>query len=555
MWPTAACVGAFLFDVDAIRAEYAPRTQYNASGQPVTDAKLSAFAITQLQGAEIGRVEIVNSNIFDLTDPREDKALYRLANALHIKTRPEVIASQLLFQPGDVFQMQELEESERLLRKTRYLGDAEIQPVRIENGVVDIEVRTRDDWTLKPSFSFGRSGGQNSSSVGLEEYNLFGRGTQIGIDYRSDVDRDSLTAHYSDANLFEKHYRVAADYSRNSDGFRQRVDFSKPFYALASLRAGGIALTRGRQIESLFDLGKPVSQYEHEFEQYEAFIGRSSGLQKNSARRWLVGVSHDKHVLRHAGIMPAPEDVVFKDRRFTYPFFGLEFVEDQFVKDKNVDQIGRVEDRHMGARLSARIGYSNKELGSTADAWHVRADYRNSARPTKKSTLLYEASASGRLENGTGRNLMLSIAARFDRRQSDKRLFHARVVARIGKNLDLDNPVYIGGDNGLRGYPLRYQGGDKSLLITLEQRFFTDWYPFRLFRVGGAAFFDAGRTWGRTPAGGENLGWLQNAGVGLRIGNTRSSVGRVLHIDLAYPLKSAADISSVQLLIEAKRSF
>ncbi|MCH8059447.1 MAG: BamA/TamA family outer membrane protein, partial [Proteobacteria bacterium] len=113
----------------------------------------------------------------------------------------------------------------------------------------------------------------------------------------------------------------------------------------------------------------------------------------------------------------------------------------------------------------------------------------------------------------------------------------------------------LGGDNGLRGYPLRYQGGDKSVLITLEQRLFTDWYPFRLFRFGGAAFFDAGRTWGQSPSGGENLGWLRDVGLGLRIGNSRSSIGRILHIDLAYPLDGNGDISTVQLLIEAKRSF
>ena len=150
---------------------------------------------------------------------------------------------------------------------------------------------------------------------------------------------------------------------------------------------------------------------------------------------------------------------------------------------------------------------------------------------------------------------MLSIGTRYDLRQSDKRLFHARVTGKVGKNLDIENPIYIGDDNGLRGYPLRYQTGDKSVLLTLEQRLFTDWYPFRLFRVGGAIFFDAGRTWGSTPTSAENLGWLRDVGVGLRISNSRSSVGRMLHIDLAFPLDGPSDIGHIQLQIEAKRSF
>lgn len=31
----------------------------------------------------------------------------------------------------------------------------------------------------------------------------------------------------------------------------------------------------------------------------------------------------------------------------------------------------------------------------------------------------------------------------------------------------------LGGDNGLRGYPLRYQVGTTNALITLEERFYS----------------------------------------------------------------------------------
>jgi hypothetical protein len=55
---------------------------------------------------------------------------------------------------------------------------------------------------------------------------------------------------------------------------------------------------------------------------------------------------------------------------------------------------------------------------------------------------------------------------------------------------------------------------------------------------------------------GENLGLLRNVGVGLRLGNARASgFGRMLHIDLAFPLDGGSDIRGTQLLIEAKRSF
>jgi outer membrane translocation and assembly module TamA len=102
---------------------------------------------------------------------------------------------------------------------------------------------------------------------------------------------------------------------------------------------------------------------------------------------------------------------------------------------------------------------------------------------------------------------------------------------------------------------LRYQAGDSATLFTIEQRVFTDWYPFRIFNVGGAVFFDAGRTWGHDPLQGTNHGWLRDVGFGLRIGSSRSGLGRMLHVDLAYPLDGGADISNVQIVIESRTGF
>ena len=37
-------------------------------------------------------------------------------------------------------------------------------------------------------------------------------------------------------------------------------------------------------------------------------------------------------------------------------------------------------------------------------------------------------------------------------------------------NPDMGEQLLLGGDNGLRGYPLRYQSGNKSLLFNVERR-------------------------------------------------------------------------------------
>ena len=91
--------------------------------------------------------------------------------------------------------------------------------------------------------------------------------------------------------------------------------------------------------------------------------------------------------------------------------------------------------------------------------------------------------------------------------------------------------------------------------MSLEQRLYTNWYPFRLFNVGAALFADVGSTWGDNPSGSQSLGLLRDLGFGLRLGNSRSALGNVIHLDFAFPLDGDADISKFQFLVQTKRSF
>ena len=113
------------------------------------------------------------------------------------------------------------------------------------------------------------------------------------------------------------------------------------------------------------------------------------------------------------------------------------------------------------------------------------------------------------------RNTRVYFAARYYRRNLERHLFSVSLSALTTDNLDPENQVLLGGDNGLRGYPMRYQAGESRAILTVEQRFFTDWYPWRLFRVGYAVFIDVGRVSGRDPRATPSLGTLSDVGVGL----------------------------------------
>ena len=80
---------------------------------------LPSFAELEAAGVRIGKIQVLPQDIFDTADPKEDKLLFRWANALHIQTRPGVIERALLFKSGDLVSVRVLDETERLLRSNR----------------------------------------------------------------------------------------------------------------------------------------------------------------------------------------------------------------------------------------------------------------------------------------------------------------------------------------------------------------------------------------------------------------------------------------------------
>ncbi len=505
-------------------------------------------------GAVIGDVVLEKRNIFDLTNPEENKWLYRWANRLHVVTRDGVIRNQVLFEPGDAYSARLLEETERIVRGNRFIYDASIEPVRYEDGVVDVRVTTQDVWSLTPDVSFSRSGGENRTALGIEETNLLGTGQLLRLKWIDNVDRTSTQFDFEDKNLGRSWVSMFLRIADNSDGETQFVSVVRPFYALDSRGSGGGWISIDDRRTALYRLGDQAAEYRHERDYITAFGGWSAGLRQGWVRRWTAGFVYDDNQFSEA-VDPTLPAVVPEDRKLVYPFLGVEILQDAFSTTSNTNQIGRTEDFYMGTRFNASLGWSDESLGADRDALIVSASFNMAFGSLDTTALLLDGLLQGRREAGDSKNAETSVRARFYHRQSEKRLFFVELSGTAGHDLDLDNPVQLGGKSGLRGYPLRYQTGDSKALISIEERYFTDWYPWRLFRVGGAIFADVGRTWGDNPIGERNYGWMKNVGFGLRLAPTRFSTSKVAHLDFAFPLDGDPSIDSVQILLEAKSSF
>ena len=518
-------------------------------------ADVPSDAVLEAAGATIGRVEIATRNIFDESDPREANGLFRLADRLHIRTKHATIQAQLLFASGDRYLARKLAETERVLRLLPYVYDARIVPVHYADGKVDIRVITNDVWTLSPGISFGRTGGTNDTRFNLQDTNFLGWGKTLQISHGSTVDRTSDSVAWLDPNVLGSRWTSALAYSDSSDGSQRSVLVTHPFYSFDAPWSTKISAISFDRTISRYNLGDIVDQFNDSETSYELSGGVSNGLIDGWVKRWTFGMRYDRNLFLPAPITTLPAKMLPPDRTLSYPFTGFDIFQDAFRKVGDENQIGRAEDLYFGTEITGEIGYSSGVFGADRDAVMLTAKALHGFDLPHEQQLFLTSDFSSRLEEGHARNLIADAAAKYYWRWREDWLLYAAFSGTTTYRLDPDMQLLLGGDNGLRGYPLRFESGTSRALLTVEQRVFTDWFPFRLVRVGGAVFADVGRTWGTGVIGNSDPGLLKDVGFGLRLGNTRSGLGNVLHIDFAFPLSDVAGIQKFQFLVQTMQSF
>jgi len=506
------------------------------------------------EGARIGTVTIARGDVFDLTDPAQNKRLYRWVNALHPATREKVIRRQLLFRTGDPYDPRLLEESERILRRNRFLYDAEIRPIGMSEDKVDVEVWTRDVWTLSGGASFSRSGGENRANIGVQDFNLFGTGKELSIDHKSDEARSSTEVVYEDPNLFGTRGELELKMADYSDGHRNVLHLQRPFFALDTRWAAGLTVVQHDAVDRFYDAGRVTGEFRHQVDQYEGWFGVSPGLVEGGVRRWRFGYTYLRDAFGEAAGRIRPK-LVPPGRTLSYPWVDFELTDDRFVEARDLDKLNRTEDLRLGRRLQARLGVASRSLGSDRDVALFAMSGDLALRPHPRRLLLTNANLGSRVASDGVETLVINGQSKLFWRNWGQHLLYVELGGSWADNLDAESQLQLGGDAGLRGYPLRYQTGDRRVLLTVEQRFFTRWEPLKLANVGAAVFFDMGSAWFGGGEAGEGFDLLKDVGFGLRLSPSRSGRGTLIHFDVAFPLDGNGDIDRIQWLVTTKETF
>ncbi|GAA4359064.1 hypothetical protein [Kangiella marina] len=506
------------------------------------------------EGYLISDIEIVIHPIF--SEEERTGWIYQTADELHIDTKPYVIERLLPFKKGERVNKRLLKEAGRILRRQGFLRDAKVSWRPAESGEgLHVKVETWETWTLVPTVDINREGGVTEYAYGIEDDNLLGHGLRATLEYFKEDDRSGYTLVLASDVSTEHHVQTAIALSNNSDGEQYSLSVRKPFYTLQDTWAAGAFFNSQRLRDTIYSNDEAVNIFEQDIEQYDVSYGISQGLVDGHSLRYSAGLSKDRNhfePLTDTTLLPY-------DRGLEYFWLGLEYQKDEFIQTKNLYLIGRTEDVQFGWYHRLRLGYNTSELGKDKGLvgfWKGRYV----VKPHEDHLFHFFASASSEgdsfddVGNYLGKTSYYGVGLEHFYHSSEEHILYSRLQYRGADNAYIDRPISLGGESGLRGYPLEYQHGEESVLLNLEKRYYPGTTWFKLLNVGYAAFIDAGRASGDSPYINQEAGTLVSAGVGLRLFIARSSGRKVINVDLASPVNSEF-LDGVELSITLKASF
>jgi outer membrane protein assembly factor BamA len=525
--------------------------------QPVTaDYDFHRSNLVDLKDKKIKHVYITRLPIFDENNEEENNWLYRWANRFHTLTREDHIRELLLFNQDDDYTAREAQESARILRNLGHLYDANIHRVSTCEDTVDLEVVTRDVWSLTLDASIARSGGENDYRFGIGESNWRGTGQKLSVFTEEDEERQSTSISFQDPNVRGSRIRTSLLIQDSNDGNLYGARVFLPFYALDTRRAWGVSANQTERIDTQYFRGEDITEVRHEIEDLSVSYGFSKGLVDGKARRLSVGYRYRNEVFEPTGDFPSPTTLPIS-KELSYPFVNLEIVEDNYTTAFNLDQINRTEDLHLGYTLNVNFGYASEDLGSDQDRLVFSGNFADTLLYSDKVLLRHALQWEGIYNYETDRSddVIINYGLTYFHSQTTHRSFFAELSLLWSENLDSHRQILLGGENGVRGFNRRLQSGDRRVVLTLEERQYTNYHLLNLAYLGFAVFVDIGRAWDPGVSEGFEDDYLASAGFGIRLASSKSDSSRVIHIDFAFPLSNRdepeVDGSDVSLSIKS----
>jgi hypothetical protein len=530
--------------------------------------------------AVIRSIAFDRKDAFDGTVAHSDleRKLYRIGNRIHIESRESTLRRRLLFKEGGDATPDMLAETERVLRAEEFLSDAIIAVHPLDSGACEILVTTFDQWTTVPAAGLKAQNLQVADILlwrwrrikddewywvlGLSETNLLGTGTKVGAALMRDPIRETRSVTFTNNNLTSQKLQVSAYAAWLSDGDSVVMKINRPLLSRTDRYAYGLTLTTQENSEWLyFDANRlddlPDSLAEDlagEPQVLRLFkrvatqeIAASATRSFGTDLKFNIGPTFTFRDHYHRGGLGKADSALFpyepipssaqapEKRTDALAGAAMSLYRYGFRTTRNFRNLKWSESVETGWRLTAKAALNQTWMGAQD------SDYRLSQEG------LYTGFWNDRVFLNTGYTWQsyLSSEGDFADGQTDAWAEAALREHRLTASWltaswthlfasPRSRQLTLGELNGLTGFPSYYYAGQARFLATAEQRLFPE-FEWLTMVPAFAAFVNAGNTFPSYrdfDAG--DLHW--SAGLGLRLGRSKSTTKAVQHISLAFPI-------------------
>ena len=495
----------------------------------------SAEAGQQSEPPHLGTIEIVTHEVFDRASGGGSFP-YRIANSVHSGTREHVIQRELLFESGERFDAELIEQTERNLRALSFLREARVVAIPVDDDGdgraerMNVRVETWDTWSLEPVIHIKQIEDHTVWKAGFSDRSLLGFGKELTVSRRRNLDRTLDRVLYHDPQLMGSRFVLTASLANLSDGDDQFLRLDRPYVSLAdpwSLSVRGGAYSRR---DPLFEAGTAADWLSHRGQFAEVEFGRAVRRRPTSALRL--------HVAYRSQMARVGNDL----RDFGIAEVGFRSVEHRFTQLTHVNRFERTEDFNLGAQSYGTFGVSTAAFGGTGGrAFFTAAGHSRGFAFRDDHFVVVGAGVGARHQRGVWSNALAEVRLRYLRKHSTRHSLVGKAEFRRGHNLDGEVQLLLGAASGLRGYPVRQFAGTRALLLSAEERWFVVDDLLQLVSLGVAAFVDTGFAWHADEA--LDLGDLHTAvGAGLLVGSSRLSSSGSARFDVGYAVNRVTDV-------------
>lgn len=486
-------------------------------------------AVADTSSTVIRAVELERRDIFD---PDEHGWIARLGNALHIQTRPGTIRRELLFQQGEVYDSAKVAESERNLRALGVFRRVRIDTVRTDSGLV-ARVLTKDGWSTQIDYRFRSAGGQVEFTIGLIENNLLGTASSAAARYRKTTDRSTVALGFRRPRLFAGRLGLTAQYEDRSDGRLGALLLEQPFFALTSPFAYSVSLEDHDERVLRFFNGARVAR--DTLSRRYSIARAAAAWALSASSRGYVRVGAQGQVRRddfipEGSLSPLPETVTAA----VGPF--ITWNRASFIVARGVAGFAREEDVDLGATVRLGLLAAPKALGYDRDGIAPLLTAR--VGTNVPFGFAYLEGLAGGLYDSSGLDsgsVQLAATAVLQPTKHQVGILH-------GEAGWIENPLPgsefdLGLGQGPRAFRSHAFTGDRSFFFTAEYRVTVVDDFLGMVGLGLAGFVDHGGAWyAGSP---RRTGW--DAGLGIRVGASRSTDTEALRFDLARRFANDAE--------------